>query len=60
MCGYMLGQIITDTWVGNSSSAPMSDAGSITYLLGLIRFCRITPRIVLANQILYKLEKQSG
>jgi hypothetical protein len=28
--------------------------------LGLVRFCRITLEIVLANQSLYKLEKQSG
>jgi hypothetical protein len=28
--------------------------------LGLVRFCRIAPGIVPANQSLYKLEKQSG
>jgi hypothetical protein len=28
--------------------------------LGLVRFYRITPGIVPANQSLYKLEKQSG
>jgi hypothetical protein len=28
--------------------------------LGLVRFRRITPGIVPANQIIYKLEKQSG
>jgi hypothetical protein len=28
--------------------------------LGLVRLCRIAPGIVLLNQSLYKLEKQSG
>jgi hypothetical protein len=45
---------------GSSARFVTSSARLGLARLGLVRLCRITPRIVSASQNLYKLEKQSG